>query len=35
MRYYLNRRGCRIDKLMQVFCKNECVKWKKKKMLKK
>ena len=23
---YLNKRGDRIDKLMWVFCKNECVK---------
>ena len=26
---YLNKRGDRIDKLMQVFCKNGCVKQKK------
>ena len=26
---YLNKRGDRIDELMQVFCKNECVKQKK------
>ena len=26
---YLNKIGDRIDELMQVFCKNECVKQKK------
>ena len=26
---YLNKRGDRINKLMQVFCKNRCVKQKK------
>ena len=26
---YLNKRGDKIDKLMWVFCKNECVKQKK------
>ena len=26
---YLNKRGDRIDELMQVFCKNGCVKQKK------
>ena len=28
-KYCLNKRGCRIDKLMWIFCKNECIKYKK------
>ena len=28
-KYCLNKRGCRIDKLMWIFCKNEYIKYKK------